>query len=323
VTVLVTGGEGFVGMHVVRGLAAAGERVVSLGIGEGLGEVGQAFLGGLGEQVVFENGDVTDLMSVERVARDHSVDEIVHGAAVTAIGATERAAAHDAAMVNVGGTATVLEAARVRGVRRLVYLSSAMVYGAGEPTVSLGEDREPRPLGIYALTKHAGESLVVRYADLFGLDVGILRLSAPYGPLERPTESRSLMSPIFGWCRAALAGQAVALDADLERDFTFVGDTADAVVRAVRARALPERVYNVAGGVNVRFSEVLAILAGLCPGFAVARGTRPDEEESFFQASRRGPLAIARARRDLGWHPQTSLVDGLQTYLDWLGRHRL
>ena len=320
-SVLVTGGEGFVGVHVVRGLAAAGERVVSLGVGGGLDADGQALLGDLGHRVAFLEGDVRDLSALRRVIKAHEVERIVHGAAVTAIGDMEREAAHVAVMVNVGGTTSTLEAARLASVRRFVYVSSAMVYGAGDQAVSIGEDRETRPTGIYAITKRAAEALVLRYMDLFGLDAVILRLSAPYGPLEHPTESRRLMSPIFTWCRAARAGMPVCLAADLERDFTFVGDTADAIVRAVRADGLPERIYNVAAGRNVRFSEVLATHGRLWPGLDFTHvGQR--EVDSFFLESLRGPLEVVRAQRDLGWSPRTNLAEGLNTYLDWLGSHR-
>lgn len=318
-TVLVTGGTGFVGLHLLQALTARGDAVVSVSTRGALDADGRALLGDASDRVVFLKADITDLAGLGRIIQEHRVERIVHGAAITAIGDMERQAPHAAVMVNVGGTATMLEAARLTGVRRFAYLSSATIYGSGDPARPIPEDQPIQPRGIYAITKQAAEGLVLRYMELFGLDSVILRISAPYGPLEHPTGGRQLMSPIYGWCRAALAGTVVHLDADLERDFTWVGDTADAVVRAVHATRLPERVYNVGGGRNVRFSEVLATLAALRPGFAVTQAG--GAVDAFFRDSLRGPLDVGRARRDLGWEPGTDLAHGLGRYLDWLGAH--
>jgi UDP-glucuronate 4-epimerase len=319
VSVLVTGGTGFVGLHVLRALAAAGERVVSLSTRGGPDGAGQALLGELAERVLFVKAEITDLAALREILRERRVTRVVHGAAITAIGDMERQAPHAAVAVNVGGTAAALEAARLASVRRFVYLSSATIYGSGDPAVPIPEDRPIRPAGIYAITKQAAEALVLRYMELFGLDPAILRISAPYGPLEHPTGGRQLMSPIYAWCRAALAGRPVDLDADLERDFTWVGDTAGAVAQAVLAPALRSRIYNVACGHNVRFSEVLETLGRVAPGLTVTRAA--GGTDAFFRESLRGPLDIARARRELGWEPRTSLADGLRSYVEWLRVH--
>lgn len=318
-TVLVTGGTGFVGLHVLRALAERGDAVVSVSTRGALDADGRALLGEAADRVVFLKAEITDLAGLRQIVRDYGVTRIVHGAAITAIGDMERRAPYPAVMVNVGGTATVLEAARLESLRRVVYLSSATIYGGGNPAVSIPEDQPIRPAGIYAITKQAAEALVLRYQALFDLDPLILRISAPYGPLEHPTGGRQLMSPIYGWCRAALAGTPVCLDADLERDFTWVGDTADAIVRALDAERLAARVYNVGAGRNVRFSEVLAALTTLRPGFAVTQTA--GAVDAFFTDSLRGPLDVTRARRDLGWKPRTGVAEGLARYLDWLPTH--
>ena len=319
-TVLLTGGTGFVGLHVLRALATRGDAVVSVSTRGALDTDGRALLGEAADRIVFLKAEITDLAGLRQIVRDHGVTRIVHGAAITAIGDMERQAPYPAVMVNVGGTATVLEAARLESLRRVVYLSSATIYGSGDPAVPIPEDQPIRPAGIYAITKQAAEALVLRYQTLFDLDPVILRISAPYGPLEHPTGGRQLMSPIYGWCRAALAGEPVCLDADLERDFTWVGDTADAIVRALHADRLSARVYNVGAGRNVRFSEVLAALAALRPGFKVTQTA--GAVDAFFRDSLRGPLDVTRARRDLGWEPRTGMAEGLTRYLDWLPTHR-
>jgi UDP-glucose 4-epimerase len=184
----------------MRQLAEQGETVVSVSTSGSLDDGARQFLGNLGERVVCVKADILDLGEIRR----YSVKTVVHGAAITAIGELEREIPHQAVMVNVGGTATILEASRGEGIKRFIYLSSATVYGSGDPRIPIGEEVVPNPTGIYAITKRAGEEIVSRYFDLFRMDGTIVRISAPYGPLERPSGRRTVMSPLFGWCQAAL-----------------------------------------------------------------------------------------------------------------------
>ena len=320
-SILVTGGTGFVGFNVIRALAAAGQTAVSYDTQGQPDADGEAYLGELAERTVFLEGDVTDLDGLRQAIREHRVERIVHTAAITAIGEVERRQAHATSIVNIGGTATALEAARLESIRRFVFLSSAMIYGSGDPAVPVPEDRPVNIQGIYEIAKQAGEALAMRYMELFDLDPVILRLSAPYGPLEHHTGARPLMSPIYDWCRAAITGRAVTLEHDLERDFTYVEDAAEGIVRATLAEGLPARLYNVAAGRNHRFSAVLETLHEISPTFEVERNT--DGIDALYVRSLRGPLDNARARRDLDWEPRTDLAEGLRRYLDWLREHTI
>lgn len=321
-SVLVTGGTGFVGTHIVAQLASLGERVAALSAEGELDEAARDFLGQAVAKVTCVKADVLDLETLCAVMKEHAVDRVIHGAAVTAIGDLEPEAARQAAVVNVGGTATVLEAARRAEVARFVHLSSASVYGATEPSVPLGEDTPLAPTGIYGITKRAAEEIVRRCFELFGMNGVILRLSAPYGPLERPNPLRTVMSPVFDWCRAALDGDEVELADDLERDLTYVADAARCVVLALRKQHLKYPVYNASYGENLRFSDVLAALARVRPGF---RFRRKDggSLSPFFRASLRGPLSMKRAREELGFEPRYDIERGLGRYLEWLEHHPL
>ena len=319
-SILVTGGTGFVGIHVIAQLAELGEPVVALSAEDGLDDAARDFLGPGRERVACVKGDVLDLGAVRAVMERHDVDRVIHGAAITAIGGLEPDAARQAAMVNVGGTATVLEAARLAGVKRFVHLSSASVYGATDPHVPLEEDAALEPRGIYGITKRAGEDVVRRYFELFGMAGAILRLSAPYGPLERPNPLRTVMSPVFHWCRAALKGQEVELADDLPRDLTYVSDTARCVVSAFLEPHLNHQLYNASCGENHRFSDILAALARVRPGFRF-RLEKGGALSPFFRDSLRGPLSMKRAREDLGFTPQYDIETGLGRYLEWLERH--
>ena len=321
-SVLVTGGTGFVGIHVTARLVESGESVVALSAEGELDGVSREFLGAARDGVACVKADVLDLDTLLAVMERHGVDRIVHGAAVTAIGDLEPEGARQAALVNVGGTATVLEAARLAGVKRFVHLSSASVYGATDPRLPLDEEAPLKPNGIYGITKRAGEEIVRRYFELFGMDGAILRLSAPYGPLERPNPLRTVMSPVFHWCRAALNGDEVELTDDLERDLTYVSDAARCVVLAFHGPTPHHRVYNASCGENLRFSDILAALARVRPGFRF-RLRGGGALSPFFRNSLRGPLSMKRAKKELGFAPRYGVESGLSRYLEWLERHPL
>lgn len=321
-SILVTGGTGFVGIHIMRQLAETGESVVSMSTTGRLDETAQEFLGSAAESVNCLKADILNLDGLRRDINRMEIHTVVHGAAITAIGDLEREVCREAIMVNVGGTGTVLEASRLEGVKRFVHLSSATVYGSGDPTVALDEETALRPMGIYAITKRAAEEIALRYFELFDMDGAIMRISAPYGPLERPTGRRTVMSPVYEWCRAALKGDVVQLADDLERDLTYVADTAKCVVLACEASALPHPVYNVSSGRNVAFSQVLETLTRIRPGFSFRKEPGGDGAD-FFRASLRGPLSMQRAREDLGFVPQYDLEAGIEDYLSWLDKHPL
>lgn len=321
-SILVTGGTGFVGVHVVARLAKLGETVVTLSAEGDMDGASRDFLGPARERVTCVKGDVLDLDMLRAVMDRHGVDRVIHGAAVTAIGDLEPEAARQAAVVNVGGTATVLEAARLAGVNRFVHLSSASVYGATDPDVPLEEDAALAPRGIYGITKRAAEDVVRRYFELFAMEGAILRLSAPYGPLERPNPLRTVMSPVFHWCRAALNGDEVELADDLVRDLTYVPDTARCVVLALLKTDLKHQVYNASCGENLRFSDILAVLGRIRSGFRF-RLKEGGTLSAFFRDSLRGPLSMKRAREDLGFTPQFDIETGLSRYLEWLGGHEI
>ena len=252
-SILVTGGTGFVGIHVTAQLAELGEAVVALSSEGELDDASFDFLGPGQERVTCVKGNVLDLDAVRAVMDRHGVDRVIHGAAVTAIGDLEREGARQATVVNVGGTATVLEAARLAGVKRFVHLSSASVYGATDPDVPLEEDAALAPRGIYGITKRAAGR---RRAPLLR-DVRHGRgHPAPVRPLRSPGTPQSPADchvASLHWCRTALKGDEVELADDLVRDLTYVSDTARCVVLAFLKTDLEHQVYNASCGENLRF----------------------------------------------------------------------
>ncbi|MEU4668259.1 NAD(P)-dependent oxidoreductase [Amycolatopsis sp. NPDC023774] len=293
---IVTGSTGFLGAHLVCALAARGGPVVAADLVEPSPDVQVLW----GEHAVdFRELDVREPASVFADVRP---DVVVHAAAVTN---GDRRALHE---VNVGGTAAVLAAARHA---RVVYVSSASVYA---DRAVLDEDSPVRTdPGDYPASKLAAERLAAQAGAV------IARVAACYGPLERDTGTRQVMSLPYTAIRAALAGRAVRVDpgqAGGTFDPTWVGDIAEGIAALATADP-PHRLYNVGSGTAI----TLAALAD-----AVNSAVGPVEpKEAPFSLSlppehRRGLLDVTRLR-ELSGRAATPLPDALAAYLEWLRDH--
>ena len=173
---------------------------------------------------------------------------------------------------NVLGTTNVLEWARTLGrLERFVYISTGGVYGEESPASSVTPQSEDGPLAppeLYAISKYASELLVRRYSELFAFDHRMVRLSGVFGPLERPTVSRTIMSPVCTLVRAAVAGRPLRVTArtlDSVGDHISAEDVADGLARLATADAPSHVTYNLAHGSLTPFRELLdaAEAAGL------------------------------------------------------------
>jgi UDP-glucose 4-epimerase len=226
--------------------------------------------------------------------------------------------------VNVGGTATVLEWARtLPELRRFLYVSTGGVYGEQTVASSDAPQSEDGPLAppeLYPITKYASELIVRRYAELFGFDHRMVRLSGVFGPLERPTVSRTLMSPVCALVEAAVAGRPLRVSAralDSVGDHISAEDVADGLTRLALADVPAYRTYNLAHGERTTFRELVACAAEAGLDVQVDVVDDPaDAEIDQDPANRRArwnAYEIERARRDLGWEPR-ALAEQLRTY---------
>ena len=318
-SVLVTGAAGFVGLNVVKRLAEKGARVVALAR-RPPDEAALIFLGPLSQSVTWVNVDVRDRAALVRLAQDTQVTAIVHAATITAPRPVEMA---DPAMimdVNLGGTVNALEAARLAGARRFVFISSTGVYGApDDPTQPIVETVPLTIANLYTICKQASELVCRRYTDLFGLSTAVGRLGTAFGPMERATASRSGMSVFYLLAHAAVRGEPVRVHgASRYRDFCYIDDVAEAFARLALADRLTWDVYNVAGDRAYSVREGLEILAGLAPGFDWSETDADQADVVTLPMSVRGALDMSRLRDDLGFSPQYSLAAGLPAYLAWL-----
>ena len=321
---LVTGGTGFVGANIVRELARAGHEVVSFDVAPADALVRQ-FIAAWEGSIAFVQGDIRDREAVERLADGHGIDRIVHAATYTVNQtALEIERGRDVIGINVEGLANVLELARLTAVRRFVYISSGAAYGLAAGTdQTYSEDMAAAPDSLYGITKYAGELLSRRYGELHGFQAVSIRLSTPYGPMERVTGHRAVMSALYQWTGQAVRGEPLAahgesFNPEEGRDYAYVVDTARGIQAILDAPELPHDLYNLTSGVWITYREILNALAELAPGSpapesvadnaaATARGAVPS----------RGPLSAHRLRQDLGWQPEYDLRAALADYLQW------
>ncbi len=324
---LVTGGTGFVGANIIRELARAGHEVVSYDVAPADGLMRQFIAEGAG-RIEFVQGDIRDASAVAALADSHAIDAVIHAATYTVNQhALEVERGRDVIGINVGGLANVLELARIAAVRRFVYVSSGAAYGLAAGTDQTYSEAMPvAPDSMYGITKYAGELITQRYSELYGFSAASVRLSTPYGPMERVTGHRAVMSALYQWTGQVARGEPLSVQAesfapDDGRDYTYVVDIARGLQAILDAPELSHALYNLTAGVWITYREILETLTELAPGSApppspaAASGDAMDRARA--SVSSRGPLSGHRLWQDLRWQPQYDLRAGLTDYLQW------
>jgi UDP-glucose 4-epimerase len=293
--VLVTGGAGFIGSHVVDRMRAAGVEVRILDVRPSAhhpaGEV---------ETLI---GDILCLDDLRRAMK--GCDVVAHLAAAADVDQVREVPLR-AEEINARGTLNVLQAAREAGVERVLYASTVWVYS---DTTGASVDEESAlapPRHLYTATKLAGEMYCRAYRELYGLPYTILRFGIPYGPRARA----AAVIPTF--VRRALAGEplTIAGDGAQARRFVYVEDLAEGVVRALRPEAA-DRTYNLVGSEDVTVADIVAAVRSQVGAAEVVHG--PARAGDLGTVDVRGE----RAARELGWHASTPFSDGLGRYVAW------
>ncbi len=300
----VTGGAGFIGGHLVQRLVQDGCDVVVL---DDLSTGDLANLDDVAGRIRFVHGDIRNPQDVRRAVA--GCDVVYHLAALASVARSieQPAVVHD---VNVAGTLKVLTAARDAGVRRVVFSSSSSVYGDCE-TLPKTPDIVMAPRSPYAASKAAGESYCQAFFASYGLETVALRYFNVYGPRQSPHSQYAAVIPVF--IDRMLRGESPRVHGDglQSRDFTFVGDVVDAIVRAGAAVGAPGRVFNVGCGDRTTILDLVHAVAG-------AVGYQGDVRH---EAARTGDVrhslaCIADTRRVLGWEPTVDLTAGIARTVD-------
>jgi UDP-glucose 4-epimerase len=304
--ILVSGGAGFIGSHVVTSLLEAGGRVSVVD------DLSSGSRDNLPPGVAFYETDLTDPSLSEILLREKP-EAVVHLAAQPAAPRSLADPCFDAT-VNITGTVNLLESARRAGVRRVVYTSSAAVYG--DPLYLPVDEAHPvQPLSPYGASKYAAEVYLATYRRLYGIEGVTLRLANVYGPRQDVAGEGGVVA-VF--CRRLLAGEPPEVfgDGEQTRDFIYVADVVNAVLAALRAGA--GEVLNIATGEGTSVNELLRFLQRVS-GRKAQAVYRPARSGDI----RHSVLSPQRAKTVLSWAPRYRLADGLrETYAALESRQR-
>lgn len=303
--VLVTGGAGFVGSHLVRALINDGHDVRVL---DNLSTGKRENLAGVSVELIV--GDVAEWEVVQTAVSN--TDLIFHQAALVSVPQSIQEPQLNHAS-NVTGTFHVFEAARLAGVRRVVYASSAAVYG-NLPNLPKKESDPLAPITPYAMAKRFGEQLAAVYALSYGMEFVGLRYMNIFGPRQDPASPYSGVLSIF--CRKALAGKPLIIHGDGEqtRDFVYVADVvrANLLAATVRLESGQTAVYNIGRGEQTSLNQIVAALAQI-----VEHPIEVQHQQPRAGDIKHSVADMTLARNELGFVPETAVKEGLEMTLDW------
>ena len=303
--VLVTGGAGFVGSSMVARLLDLEARVTVLddlftGTWDAIPDDGS---------IHCVEGSVTDIDLVRKLVGE--ADVVIHAAARNIIASTRNP--REDFETNIGGTLNVLMAARDAAVERVVYTSSASVYGNGRH-LPIVEDDTPVFLSPYSTSKFGGEGYCQSFYESYGVPVAVVRYSNVYG--VRQKASNPYCGVVAKFFESAMSGRPLAIHGDglQTRDFTYVADAVDAtLVAAVHPRAVGE-VFNVGTGIETSVETLAASIMQITN----ATGPLRHVDRRDIDNIRRRVVSIEKIRRMLHWVPSYTLKNGLQATYDWL-----
>jgi UDP-glucuronate 4-epimerase len=328
VRVLITGAAGFIGMHTAERLLARGDEVVGFDslnayYDPALKEARLARLRGH-EGFTFARGHLEDRAAVEAVFATHRPDRVVNLAAQAGVrySIEDPRAYVDA---NLVGFTNVLEGCRDLGVEHLVYASSSSVYGANTRLPFAVSDAVDHPVSLYAATKKANELMAHTYSHLFRIPTTGLRFFTVYGPWGRPDMA------LFLFTRAILAGEPIRIfnHGRMRRDFTFVDDIVEGVVRVLDRPATPDasfdpdepdpatssapyRIYNIGNDQPTELERYVDVLEEALGVTAVRRyeDIQPGDVPATW-------ADVDALRRDVGFAPATPVEEGVRRFVAW------
>jgi UDP-glucose 4-epimerase len=305
--VLVTGGAGFIGSNLVRGLLARGDDVRVL---DNFSTGSRRNLDGLAHDVEIVEGELRSYERVHNAVR--GVEIVFH---LGALGSVPRSVQDPltSSAVNVEGTLNVQLAARDEGVRRVVFASSSSIYG-NQDELPLRESMAPDPISPYGVAKLAAERYCVSFSRVYhSFETVVLRYFNVFGPRQDPTSQYAAVVPLF--ITAIAAGEPVTIfdDGEQSRDFTYVDNIVEANILAAHAEGANGRIFNVSGGAPTSVNALAE---------AIGRMLDRPVERNYLPA-RPGDLRnswadVSEARNLLGFEPSVDLDDGLRRTADFL-----
>ena len=326
--VLVTGAAGFIGYHVSRRLLDRGDEIVGVDnlndyYDPSLKEARLAMLRD-SPRFRFERIDIGDSDAMQRLFAEHRPARVVHLAAQAGV-RYSLTNPHAYTHSNVTGFLNVLEGCRANGVEHLVFASSSSVYGANTRQPFSEHQNVDHPVSLYAATKKANELMAHTYAHLFGIPVTGLRFFTVYGPWGRPDMA------LFKFTRGILAGEPIPVfnEGRMVRDFTYIDDVAEGVVRVVDSIAAPDpqwssddpdparsrapyRVFNIGNNRPVELLEYISVLEEQL-GTKAKMDLLPIQPGDVPSTM----ADVSELERAVGFRPATSVRDGIAAFVKW------
>ena len=304
--ILVTGGMGFIGSHIVRALMNQNREVLIFDclIGDRLSLAKRLRFPGI-EELNTVQGDLYDLKQVRAAIGENGVEKVIHTAAMSFIPDVSKNP-YKAFKVNFDGTLNILESARENNLDQVVHISTSSVYGEIQ-YLPVDEKHPLNPKEVYGGSKLAAEKAVEAYARSYGLKSTIIRPTNVYGP----GDLYNRVIKIF--IENALSGKPLSLQGGglQRRDFTYVGDTVRGIVAALgNDRAIGE-VFNISYGKDHSIREVAEIIGEIIPGtrVEVTPGRKMDVQKRRLDTS--------KAQKILGYKPRFDLRSGIKEYIKW------
>lgn len=319
-TTLVTGAAGFIGFHVSRALTAAGEPVIGI---DNLNDYYDPALK-YGRLALMENEplfrfrevDIADMEALKACVSGEKPKRIIHLAAQAGVRYSidhPHAYGHS----NLTGHLNMLELARhTDGLEHMAYASSSSIYGGRTDLPFREEDRADEPVSLYAATKKANELMSHTYAHLYGIPLTGLRFFTVYGPWGRPDMA------YWSFTRKILAGEPIDVfnHGDMLRDFTYIDDIVDGVLRISRngfvGEGVPHSVYNIGNNRPERLDDFISIIERHT-GMRAIRNNLPMQPGDVPATY----ADITAIRRDHGFEPATGLDEGLGRFIGWYRQH--
>ncbi|HKT80786.1 MAG TPA: SDR family oxidoreductase [Vicinamibacterales bacterium] len=301
---LVTGGAGFIGSHLSEELVRRGHTVRVI---DSLITGKRNNLSHL-PSVEFCEGDVADLDACRAAVKD--IDYVLHQAAIPSVPRSVKDPL-TSNRANIDGSLNILVAARDAGVKRLVYAGSSSAYG-NTATLPKREDMPTDPLSPYALQKLVAEQYCAMFTRLYGFEAVTIRYFNVFGPRQDPGSPYSGVISLFA--TAVLEGREPTIygDGEQTRDFTYVANVVDGVLRACEAPKAPGQVINVATGGRISLNELWATMNRLAGTSLSARHVDPRAGDV-----RDSQADISKAKSLLGYEPTVFLEEGLRRTIDW------
>ena len=301
---LVTGGAGFIGSHLAEELVRRGETVR---VADSLITGKRSNLDHVPEAEFFQ-GDLADLEFARKVVE--GCDYVLHQAAIPSVprSVNDPITSNRA---NVDATLNVLVAARDAGVRRLVFAGSSSAYG-DTPTLPKDEDMPTNPLSPYALQKVVGEQYLQMFTKLYGLETVSIRYFNVFGPRQDPSSPYSGVISVFATALLDNRPPKIYGDGEQTRDFTYVANVVDGVLRACEATGASGQVINVATGGRISLNELFNVMKKI-----VGADVNPEYVEARKGDVRDSQADIRKAKDILGYKPTVSFEEGLQRTIEW------